>query len=164
MRARVSVRLAELEAAHLADLVGEFVELLSEAEGSDTPPDPAIARLVPDAYRDDAEAAGEFRRLTQNDLLDRRRDDATLVLATLSGEAESRASGAPGHPSARAGVAIALDEAAAAAWLRTLTALRLVLATRLGITDDDADEDGPDFGTYHWLGYRLELLVRALEA
>ncbi len=58
-----------------------------------------------------------------------------------------------------------LDPEDLQAWLRTLAAIRLVLATRLGIkTEDDHDEDDPRFGIYDWLGYRLDGLVRAAEA
>ena len=59
---------------------------------------------------------------------------------------------------------VTLDHDGAAAWLRTLTALRLVLASRLGIAhEDDHDEADPRFGIYDWLGYRLDSLVRALD-
>jgi len=56
-----------------------------------------------------------------------------------------------------------LARADAHAWLRTLAAVRLVLATRLGIGDADEHLDGdPRFGIYDWLGYRLDGLVRAM--
>ena len=43
-----------------------------------------------------------------------------------------------------------------------LAAIRLVLATRLGIrSEEDHDEDDPRFGIYDWLGYRLDGLVQA---
>ena len=72
--------MTRMEAAHLAGLVTQFAELLEDAD--DAPPDdPAIARLVPDAYADDAEAAQEFRDLTERDLLDRRRRMPRAVLA-----------------------------------------------------------------------------------
>ena len=50
------------------------------------------------------------------------------------------------------------------AWLRTLTAIRLVVATRLGITSDD-EQSGDDgrHDVYDWLGYRLELLIEAAD-
>lgn len=49
------------------------------------------------------------------------------------------------------------------AWLRTLTAIRLVIATRLGITSDE-DPGGDDrHGIYDWLGYRLDLLIHAAD-
>ena len=56
---------------------------------------------------------------------------------------------------------IRLDPDEVQAWLRTLAAIRLVLATRLGIEGaDDHDEDDPRFGIYDWLGYRLDGLVQ----
>ena len=49
--------------------------------------------------------------------------------------------------------------------MRTLTAIRLVIASRLGIEDeDDRDEDDPRFGVYDWLGYRLEGLHAGVRA
>ena len=43
-----------------------------------------------------------------------------------------------------------------------LAAIRLVLATRLGIrSEEDHDVDDPRFGIYDWLGYRLDGLVQA---
>ena len=41
-----------------------------------TPDDPALARLLPDAYADDEEAAAEFRRFTERDLRDAKARDA----------------------------------------------------------------------------------------
>ena len=47
------------------------------------PEDPVLARLLPDAYRDDPEAAGEFRRYTEQDLRSGKVAAAQTVLATL---------------------------------------------------------------------------------
>ena len=77
----VVVEITRLEAAHLSRLVSQFADLVDGADS--TKGDPAIDRLVPDAYAE-ADAADEFRRLTESDLLDRRRDDAHLVLASLA--------------------------------------------------------------------------------
>ena len=61
-------------------------------------------------------------------------------------------------------IAVALGESEAQAWMRTLSAVRLVLATRLGIqTEDDHKPDDPRFGVYDWIGYRLEGLITALD-
>ena len=50
------------------------------------------------------------------------------------------------------------------ALLRTLAAIRLVLASRLGVDDEDThDNDDPRFGIYDWLGYRLDALLTALD-
>ena len=155
----VVLELTRLEAAHLSGLVGQFAELVDGAETSHG--DPAIERLAPDAY-EDAEAALEFRDLTEADLLDRRRDDAATVLATLVEASEIPDD--PDDPALLETVAVPLDEQATGAWLRTLAAIRLVLATRLGITDvDDHDSDDPRFGIYDWLGYRLDGLVKVVD-
>ena len=59
---------------------------------------------------------------------------------------------------------VELDDLSVSAWLRTLTSVRLVMATRLGIVDDDDERpDDPRFGVYDWLGFRLEGLLQALE-
>lgn len=58
---------------------------------------------------------------------------------------------------------IVLDDAATAAWLRTLAAVRLVLANRLDITDETEPLDDPRYGVYNWLGFRLEGLLEAID-
>ena len=155
----VVVELARLEAAHLAGLIGQFAELLRDSLTENA--DPAIARLVPAAY-DDETAAREFRRLTESDLLDRRRDDADRMLGSL-GEAASLPED-PDDPALLEQVQIRLEPLTAQAWLRTLAAVRLVLATRLGIeVAEDHDPEDPRFAIYDWLGYRLDGLVNALD-
>lgn len=155
----VVMQITRLEAAHLSGLVGQFAELLRDS-GRDG--DPAIARLAPSAYADDPDADREFRELTQSDLLDRRGADAAVVLTSLS-EA-SRIPEDPADPALLEETEVRLDPDAAQAWLRTLAAVRLVLATRLGVAEaDDRDSDDPRFGVYDWLGYRLDGLVAALD-
>jgi hypothetical protein len=150
--------LARIEAAHLAGLVGQFAEMLEESP--DPSVDPAVQRLVPDAYQDDPAAAQEFRSLTQSDLLERRAIDAAVVLAELAG-----AEDLPDDPSDLAlmeTLTIELDSDTAHAWLRTLAAVRLVLATRLE-AEADSVQDDPRFGIYEWVGYRLHVIVEALD-
>lgn len=155
----IVVELSRIEAAHLADLLRQFSELLTDADTAD----PAVARLVPDAY-DDAADAGEFRRLTESDLLHRRSDDARDMLDALSADGPLPPPADLGPRAATEPVQVRLDRDTASTWLRMLTALRLVIATRLGIEHDDDHEPGdPRFGVYDWLGYRLDTLVHALD-
>lgn len=163
---RVLMEMSILEAAHLTDLVDQFAELIAETVDSDTiDDDEAVVRLVPDAYRDDDAAAGEFRQLTQHDLLDRRRDDAARVLETLRRDGVRLSPDEVTDADAHAAFVVELDDLGVAAWLRTLTSVRLVMATRLGVIDDDDGDrpDDPRFGVYDWLGFRLESLLQALE-
>ena len=160
------LELTRMEAAHLAGLVAQFEELIQGADDG-APNDPAIARLVPDGYTGDPEAAQEFRELTQRDLLDRRESDAARVLATLHESPGLPEEGTITDPSDEALLEVMelrLDPEELQAWLRTLAALRLVLASRLEIkTEEDHDADDPRFGIYDWLGYRLDGLVSAAD-
>jgi hypothetical protein len=126
------------------------------ATGPTSPPeDPVLARLLPDAYRDDPEAAGEFRRYTEQGLRSGKVAAAQTVLDTLP------AGG--GH--------VRLRPEDAQAWLRALNDVRLAIGTVLGITEDYEDEmeaaswadpRSAYFEVYHWLGYIQDSLVRAL--
>ncbi len=124
--------------------------------GPEVPPDdPVLARLLPDAYRDDTDAAGEFRRFTEQELRSGKVAAAQTVLDTLPEE----------------GGRVELTEQDAQVWLRALNDVRLVLGVRLDITEDtaqrSADLDPADprsayLWVYDWLTYLQETLVRAL--
>lgn len=147
--------LARIEAEHLRDLVTQFIELVNGTPSDD----PAVARLTPEAYPDDAEASREFRSITRGDLLHRRARDAQTVRQSLDAVLSE-----PGDDELRP-VDVALADEAIDPWLRTLTALRLVIATRLGIaTEEDHDQDDPRFSVLDWLGYRLDGLVQAADS
>ncbi len=150
----VMLTLTRIEATHLADLVRQFADLVDSTPST---PDPAIDRLTPEVYPDDPEASREFRAVTRADLLRRRAHDARLVLDDLSRVERVQDELAP--------VDVALEGDHVESWLRTLAALRLVIASRLGIVDDDDrhDPEDPRYGVYDWLGYRLEGLVQAAE-
>lgn len=149
----VRLPLQAIEAQHLGDLVQQFLDLLQHTEiGQDA----ALDRLTPAVYPDDDGASAEFAEATSAELLDRRAADARAVQATLGALAET--------PDAVRGELL-LGASEVDAWLRTLAALRLVIASRLGIEDDpDPDLSDPRLGVYEWLGYRLELLVEAADA
>jgi len=116
-------------------------------------PDPAIARLLPDAYGDDSEAARDFRALTERSLASRKVANARVVIASLE----------------REGSALELSPAEVQAWLRTLSDIRLTIAARLGI-QSDGDEGATDSDSavalhdlYDWLAFVTESLLDALE-
>ena len=64
---------------------------------------------------------------------------------------------------------VELDADGGQRWIQVLNDLRLVLGTRLGITEEDGDLDpaAPDFqqrSVYYWLTALQDSLVRALMA
>ncbi|ROQ50491.1 uncharacterized protein DUF2017 [Rathayibacter sp. PhB152] len=153
------------EAGILRHLAGEMLELLDRGTSEDARNDPALARLLPDAYRDDEEAAAEFRRFTAPDLAGRKMDDARAITAALDAGEGS------GHARVFAGlgeVAVRLEPPQALSWLRGLTDMRLALAARLGIVDTDDVEPEDETGqairaVYDWLGSVQDGLVRAID-
>ncbi len=157
----IVISFTRVEAVHLRGLVGQFVDLLSDADAAS---DPAVSRLTPSAYPDDAASADQFRAATRADLLRRRSEEAATVLADLASAGELDPADDHAFDEALTQMEISLEPRQVAAWLRTLNAVRLVLAERLGIDDeDDHPADDPRFGVYEWLGYRLELLIGATE-
>ncbi|MFE7021052.1 DUF2017 family protein, partial [Microbacterium sp. NPDC057650] len=118
--------LAVIEGQHLIELLDQFL-LLVDAPERDA--DAALLRLTPSAYPDDEQADADYAALTRADLLDRRSTEAALVRADL---AAFEGDDLHGRDAMRPRDAIIpgdhLDP-----WLRTLTALRLVLASRIGV-------------------------------
>ncbi|GGH39173.1 DUF2017 family protein [Microbacterium album] len=151
----VLLTLTRIEVTHLADLVRQFADIVDSTPSA---PDPAVERLTPDAYPEDPETSREFRAVTRSDLLRRRAHDARVVLDDLARVERTEDQLAP--------VDVSLEGESIESWLRTLTSLRLVIATRLGITDEDHphDPEDPRYGVYDWLGYRLEGLIQAADA
>lgn len=146
MTEAIRVELTAMESEGLATLIRQFTELLETGSSSQ---DSAIARLTPGAYLDDEEANREYRRLTEGDLIARRIADGKIVTDSLRPDADA---------------VIALDVVTAEAWMRTLSAVRLVLAQRLDITTADVrDPEDSRYDIYDWVGYRLELLLQEME-
>jgi len=119
------------------------------------PEDPVLARLLPDAYSDDPEAAGEFRKYTEPALRSAKYEVAKQLLDTL--------------PEAGGRIQLSNDEALA--WLKALNDVRLALGVRLGVTEEFEQEwaklkpDDPQWTAYEvyaWLGAVQESLVQAL--
>lgn len=155
----VSGEFEPVEAALLTQLAGQVAGLMADASEERAGHDPAITRLLPDAYRDDPEAAAEFRRFTVDDLTSRKIRNAQVIIASV---ADALVADRPTR--------VDLDPAATQAWLRALTDMRLVIATRLGIehdgevgTEPDADATLMLSDLYDWLGGLQEALVRAVD-
>ena len=145
--------LEPLEAALITQLAGQVAEVLTDGDGDS--PHPAVRRLLPDAYREDREAASEFRRFTADELSDLKVRNAQQLIADVA-----EALVADGQTE------VILDDAAAQAWVRSLTDIRLVLASRLGIEHDGDAGDDEAFmlaDVYDWLGWVQDSLVTALD-
>jgi hypothetical protein len=171
--------LAPAEASLLRSLVGQVITLIApdgpaapkeqdepdglpawdDLAGLDrelsTPDDPVLARLLPDGYRDDPDAAGEFRKYTESGLRSAKQQAAQEMLDTLP----------------EAGGKVQLTHDQAHAWLKALNDVRLALGVRLGVTEEFEDQwgrlaaDDPQWAAYEvyaWLGAVQESLVQAL--
>ncbi|MDQ1704840.1 MAG: hypothetical protein QOF18_1206 [Frankiaceae bacterium] len=178
-RGNVIVSLTAEEGAVLTSLAGQVALLLTDADApSDAdadadpleaivglsggpaaaPDDPALRRLLPDAYADDA-SAGEFRRLMDNELRGLKSDALNRLIADVRGAAGD------GKP-------VSLKDADVEVWLQAINDVRLTLGTRLDVTEDMAeawsDLDPADpratlLLAYDWLGWLQESLVGALD-
>ncbi|MCW8220636.1 DUF2017 domain-containing protein [Streptomyces halstedii] len=179
-----AVALDEVEIAILRSLAVQLLELIGPgdepaegedplaalfAEGPSEPPaDPAVARLFPDAYSNEDEelraASSEFRRFTEIDLRDRKREDALAVVRSLDTL----------QPAGEESVVLTLDAEDSRHWLGSLNDLRLTIGTRLEVSDEDEGQGGslyrlpdsdprkPMVMAYLWLGALQETLVETL--
>jgi len=124
-----------------------------EADSPPAPSDPALARLLPDAYRDDDRAAGEFRRLTESSLRRDKVSSAERLLAALPADG-------PGE--------VRLDPETTESWLATINDVRLALGTRLEVTEemaepDPEDPDAPAYVVYLWLTELQGVLIEVAD-
>ena len=164
------LELEEVEVALLQSLARQLVDFVGPQErpGEDplaamvgidplaeTPDDPALRRLLPDAYADDEEAAGEFRRFTERSLREGKVRNAQAVLDDLQDGPRT----------------VEIRGERIAAWLGFLNDTRLTIGTRLELTEDNHDllatlpEDDPRAGlfqVYDWLTFVQESMVQGL--
>lgn len=114
---------------------------LGDDRAVEAPDDTALARLLPDAHRDDPAASAEFRRLTERSLRERKRAALQESVSLLVGWVED-----DGRPQT-------MHDGQARALVTSLTDVRLVLADRLGVRTEadaealherDPDDDDPD--------------------
>jgi hypothetical protein len=147
----VLIELTPMERRLLATLLTQYDEMVhDQLDDGDLAGDPALARLFPNAYPDDDEAAAEFRRYTRDGLVERKTANSGLISAALMASSDDER------------ITVARDDAEH--WLPALTDLRLVLAERLGIHQDgDPVPQNELADVYEWLGELQWSLVEALE-
>jgi hypothetical protein len=128
------------------DLLRTLPSQLRDALGT---ADPSLYRLSPPAYPDDPTRDAEYAELVGDDLLASRRRSLDLMQATMDAER--------------------LDEEQLVAWMGALNDLRLVLGTRLDVTEETYDRPPPPndpdaqaFAVFVYLGWLEEQIVEAL--
>ena len=138
----VRLTFEEQELLLLRELLAELEVLLED------PDDPAVRRLFPPTH-DDLESEEQYRSLVRGQLVGGRAEALATVRETLGRET--------------------LSPKEADAWLRALNDLRLVLGTRLDVTEDIDFEDldpreprGRDLVVYAYLSWLQEELVESL--
>jgi hypothetical protein len=140
------LRLAPEEQELLAGLPAQLRSLLE-----DETEDPALRRLFPPAYQHEPEHESEYRRLMGADLRSRHLSALEVLEETVGAD----------H----------LSEEQANGWLTALNDLRLVLGTRLDVSEDqDQDDEGLDpddpraaaLALYHYLTWLQNQMVEAL--
>ncbi len=141
---RYSISLPKPERELLLSLTDQLRDVLLA-----TTEDPSLRRLFPTAYHEDPDRDREYQQLVRDELLERRLAALTLVEETVS----------TGR----------LDQTGLTGWLTALNDLRLVLGTRLDVSEDDLevdpdDPDAPARAVYHYLGMLLGEVVDALES
>ncbi|MGZ4115656.1 MAG: DUF2017 family protein [Actinomycetota bacterium] len=132
----------------LRGLPDQLRQLLADAEPET---DEALRRLFPTADLDDPEHAAEFDRMVREDLLRQRAAAIEAMERTLD--------------------AVDLSEDELVGWLGVLNDLRLVLGTRLDVTEEtEPDDFAPDdprahgYALYAYLTYLEDEIVQALSA
>ena len=138
---RFDLRLPDAERALLRELPAQLRSLMFEGDSS-------LARLFPPAYPDDPERDAEYHRLMDEDLRARHLAALDVVERTVD--------------------ASVVDMEELLGWLAALNDLRLVLGTRLDVTEEvhELPEDDPDagaFAVYSYLGWLQEQVVAALD-
>ncbi len=113
------------------------------------PGDDDLRRLFPPAYEGDEDGESEYRRLMDDELVAGRRNALRVLEDTVDGDR--------------------LRDEEAHAWLGALNDLRLVLGTRLGVTEelyerdfDPRDPRAEELAVYLYLSWLQEQFVEAL--
>jgi hypothetical protein len=140
------INLDDEERALVIRLMGELQALLTGPDDNEL-----LLRLFPVAYPDDEEKEAEYQRLMREELVASRLGAIESVTRTID----------PANASQL------LDEGETIAFMQSINAIRLVLGSMLGITDDESadtadDTDSPEHHLYDFLSWLLEWTVRSL--
>lgn len=146
---RYRISLPGHEAELLRTLVPQLRELLTTGLSEN---DPSLTRLFPTAYANDPELDAGYQALVRDELLEKR--FATLdVVEDLLGAADGGE----------------VDGDQLSSWMRAINDLRLVLGTRLDVSEDDepddldpTDPESQAWAIYHYLGMLVAVIVDAL--
>lgn len=140
-RGEFELRLPSEERELLRSLPGQLLSLLA---GDSEEPD--LRRLFPPAHARDREAEAEYRDMIGSELLESHQEALRVMAATLD------------QPR--------LDEEQMTAWLTGLNELRLVLGTRLDVSEDHQPPDpgDPAAAATALYGYLTWLQQQAVEA
>jgi hypothetical protein len=145
-RGRFTVNLGTGERELLAELCRQSRELLEEEDPSS---DPSIARLFPAAYKDDPLRSLEF----ETNLGDSPRAGKLAAIDTLERTVE----------------ASELTEEELLTWMGAVNDFRLLLGTRIDITEESTESDYPEedpnhdsFQVYVYLTWLEDRMLRAL--
>jgi Domain of unknown function (DUF2017) len=106
-----------------------------------------LKRLHPPAYANDADRDAEYQALVHDELLEKRLAALERVEATVDADE--------------------IDEAELNAWMTTVNNIRLILGTRLDVSEDEDFPDpthpqAPEYAIYYELGFILDQIVGAL--
>jgi len=139
---RTTVLLGDEERSMLIDLAEQFRSVLAADD------DPDLRRLYPAAYADDPQRDTDYAGLVHDDLLRTRLDAVESLI------------GSANDPS--------IDDNQLAAWMQVLNGLRLLLGTRLDVSEEDQFDpeapDAPSRALLAWLGFLLEEAVESAMA
>jgi hypothetical protein len=140
-----------------ADLVRRLLEELRELLTNPAPDSSErllTVRLFPVAHPDDEAAEAEYQRLMRDELVQSKLEAIELVDEML----------AAGRKGQRA-----VDEEHLVAFMQSVNAIRLVLGTMLGVSDepdqdevDDRVRSSPEYHLYAYLSWLLEHCVQAI--
>lgn len=146
------IELGEDESMLVVRLLDELRQLLTNP-APDSSERLLVVRLFPVAHPDDEAAEAEYQRLMRDDLVQSKLAAIERVEAVLTAERKSDR---------------VVDEVGLLDFMQSLNAIRLVLGTMLGVTDDptqdevdDRVENSAEYHLYAYLSWLLEHCVRA---